>query len=704
MASLTELQGAFMKADAAGDTEAAQVLANAVRKAQSQQASAQADTQKFEQEISAAPVEEMSGFDKFRTGMGRGFAATGQGLKQVGLQLGDTLGIVDPSSVEQYRQQIADEKRLFDQLADQSLAAKSGEVFGTIAATAPTMVIPGGAATQLGTRAASAAAGGAVGAMAQPVYEGDFLEEKAKQGATGAAFSAGATFGLDKLRNLMPRNLLARLAKKGVDEESLMTKQGELLSSLTGIDMTPAQVSGSKSLSFLENAARQSIFTADDIAKHDQKVAKQALNSITKLAEKVSKPVKGAETIGRDIQDAVKVAVDDAVKLRSLAAKSDYAMADDLAGGAKVVARKNYIQELRNIVDEYKGSDMEDAVKIVAQAQKKLDRAVKSADAKPSKILDASGAPISTTPATETLVKQTVKDAVNDRSFLGAASKGTGNVFKDVEKNLDRTIASRLHSAITKDLLDAEDMGDIGKALRTANDRYAANSQSIKAIEKSPLGRFIGEDLLDAADLFGAGSFNTKAGEDVAKKITKLAPSEIRLSVDILERANPQVADDLRAFVIRDAVESAIPPPSAGIGKQSLSFNKFMSTMGKNNWKAYGFKPADIKQMQRIIKAMERVGDRSGYNWSQTAVQNNIAETLRDMGALATGQLQRAGASALQMVGLKRIAKAMTTPEGRKALTQITKPQLRRNTLEQAISVLENIDITGAGAELGEQE
>jgi len=300
--------------------------------------------------------------------------------------------------------------------------------------------------------------------------------------------------------------------------------------------------------------------------------------------------------------------------------------------------------------------------------------------------------------------KKTVKNAVATRSAYGNAAKGTGNVFKDIDKSLDRQISSRLHAAVSKDLLDAEGIPEISEALKIANNNYAKNSQSIKAIEKSPLGRLVGEDLIDAADIFGAGRFNTMAGEEVAKKITKLHPSEIRTTVNILERANPDVADDLRAFVIRDAMENSVPPASAGFGKQSISFNKFISTMDKNNWKSYGFKPEDVKQMNRVIKAMERVGDRSGYNWSGTQVQSGVLDALSSAGALVTGELQRAGATAMQMLGLKRVAQAMTSKEGREALMEISKPQLRRDNFEKAVSLLENITTTGAAAQAAKDD
>lgn len=623
-------------------------------------------------------IEEMGVPERTLAGIGRGFTTTGQGLKQLGMEIGESVGLVDPEETEAYRQQIAEEKRLYEPLEEESIAAKGGDVLGTIIATAPTMLVPGGAAPQLTTRMMSAAGGGALGATAQPVYEGDFVEEKLGQAKEGALFGAGATWGLDKLREFMPRNLMAKLSKKVFDEGSLMTKQGNLLSNLTGIDMTPAQVSGSKTLTFLENAARQSMFTADKVAKKDQKVIGQAVNRITKLAEKVAKSPRGRETVGAEIQDATKDAIKSATDLRRAVAQADYGAAETAAGGQKVMRKNNFVQELNDIISEYGGRSADDAKAVVKKAQVLLD--------------EAKGKPFK------------VNDVVGDRSFYGKAAQGTGNIVKDVDKKLNRLIANRLHKALTRDMIDGERIPEIGALLRTANDNYAANSQSIKALQKTPLGRLVGEDLMDEADIFGAGGFNTTSGEKVVKKIKSLDPSEIRTTVKILDNVNPETANQLRARVLLDALEDARTPPAAGSTKEGMSFNKFLSNLNKSKWKSFGYKPQEIKDINRTMRALERVGDRSGYNWSGTQVQAGVMDNLQALGELATGQMQKAAATGLQFLGLNRISNAMMTPEGRKALMTLSKPQLRRNELEKAITVIENIGVTGMGAELAEQE
>lgn len=653
--------------------------------------------------IAVAPSisQEVETDQPFLVGVGRGIAETGQGIKQIGLKIGETAGLVDPEEVEAYRQQILEEKALYERSIG-SQRSTGGELAGKFVVGAPAMLIPGGAAAAIGTRVASGAAGGALSAGAEPVYEEDFAAEKVGQIATGAAFGAGVTLGLDKLRNLLPRNIVARLAKTASGKD--FAKQGELLSEMVE-GMTPAQITGSKSLSLLENAARQSIFTADQVAKQDKAVATKAFQAINKFANTISKPRKGAETIGNELRDATTRAVTDLAKMRKTQANVEYGMANEASLGEAIIAPTNYVDELKSIIREYGGSDAADARKVVSQAKQILGRAFEKGKTIPKKELERRTAmaalegkpPIEQ--AASILKQKTVNNAVSDRSFYGAAAAGTGNVFKDISPNLDRKIAGRLHGALTRDLIDNEASPKIGQLLRNANDNYAANSKSIKSIEKSALGRLVGEDVEDAANIFGTGSFNTVAGESLAKKMLRLEPSEARTAIQIISKSNPQAVQDFKAFVLRDALDNAIPPVSSGADTFPFSSTKFVSNMrklGEGRLKAYQFTPKQIKDLDSLTKGLERIGDRSGYNWSGTAPMNQVYEVVK---GLATGGTT-AISTLVSAIGLKRIADSMADPEGIKALSTIIKPYQGKTAVDQAIRTIERLSLAAGAKEI----
>lgn len=641
--------------------------------------------------------------ERMLIGAGRSFATMGQGIKQMGLHTGETFGFVSPGEVEDYRQEIGRERELYEQGVGGTTSGKVGEFIGAVGAAAPGILVPGAGAAAIGTRLASAAAVGGAEAGLQPVYGESFGSEKAAQVATGAALGAGATYGLEKLAGVMPKNLMSRFYQKALEKGSDSVNEGDALEIMTGISLTPAESSGSKSLQMIENLSRQSLFAADSLAVYDKKVARQGVTSINDLLNKITMQRKGADTVGTEIQMAARTAAFDAINSRRAMANRDYGMAESLGGGERIVERTNYVNELKKIVYEFQGSDAADAMKVTSQARKMLERAVSPAEETVGVIQNAAGQPLMREVTEEAIKKQTVKDAVRDRAYYGGAAQGTGNVFKDVERNLDRRIAGRLSNALTKDLIGAEYLGDVGTALKTANTNYARNSESIKAIEASPLGRLMGNEFNDVADVIGAGTFNSISGEKALKKIMSLSPSEIRQTVNSLERIDPAVADSLRAFVLNKSLEDSLLPPSAGMMKGTMSFNKFQSNLSRNDIYEYGFNTSDQKELESIVKTMERIGDRSGYNFSGTQVQGNIMSLGAKIAAAFTGSASALSATLLEIAGIRRIAAAMTSKEGRRALSTITKPYQKESALDQALMTLQQLGIGMAGQEAGQQ-
>jgi len=91
MPTRQQLESALINADAAGDGEGARQLANALRAYQEPESPI--DTQ-------GALASEYSVPEKALIGVGRAFAETGQGVKQLGLKAGESMGFVSPDEVE----------------------------------------------------------------------------------------------------------------------------------------------------------------------------------------------------------------------------------------------------------------------------------------------------------------------------------------------------------------------------------------------------------------------------------------------------------------------------------------------------------------------------------------------------------------------------------------------------------------------------
>lgn len=138
----------------------------------------------------------MSPLDKFIIGGGRGFTDLTQGIKQLGLNAGAAVGLVDDQKAEDYNAAVREEAAMYDRDLGDSFAAGAGRVGAQIAATLPVGgagagYVKGGTTlmSQLGRAGlVGAATGGGTSALNAVTEEGDYWTQKAQQTGTGAAF------------------------------------------------------------------------------------------------------------------------------------------------------------------------------------------------------------------------------------------------------------------------------------------------------------------------------------------------------------------------------------------------------------------------------------------------------------------------------------------------------------------------------------
>jgi len=126
------------------------------------------------------------GNDNFLSGVGSAFSDTGMGLKQVGLQIGNKLGLVDDSAVAGYQRQIDRERQLQAPLMDTN-AGMAGVVAGNVALWA-NPVTTGPRTVTLGGKLLNATAGGALAGLVQPTATG---ESRLQNTAIGGGLGAG---------------------------------------------------------------------------------------------------------------------------------------------------------------------------------------------------------------------------------------------------------------------------------------------------------------------------------------------------------------------------------------------------------------------------------------------------------------------------------------------------------------------------------
>jgi hypothetical protein len=653
-------------------------------------------------------IRDMGTGEQLGVGLGLGVLGAGQGIKQALMHASG----MPAAEAEAYDAELREQDKLVQPLRDHAPAAKVAEIVG---ASAPAFLIPPARAVQaaelvggqivskvpllsrLGTYAAQ---GGAVGGT-QPVLTegGDFATEKAKQTAIGAATGMAAGAGLSAGQAFVSGRAIPNLVGKAVNpihRRAMATpvgQEGARLSEATGIELTPAAETGSKSLALAENAARQSFFTADQAAATDVKLGEQAIAHVNKLMDKLKKGGGSEESVGNEVMAGIKNGHQQIRSMRDFYADKDYGEVRKLAGNKPFFTFDTLISEARAVADEYANVAGADPQKIRAGVDRIVSQLMGQTKGQPaSKVLGPNGLPVeAAVPGAPAPVQVTIDQAMKQRSALSKATQGGINLFEDVQGAEQRAIAVRLLKAAEQDFAaNGEKAGaDLGQALTRANSRYRSFNQSLDFVAKSPLGRMLGEDLTNAA--FGGQSLNTTAAEKFAQRFKTMTPSELKVSVSLLQAHAPQAVQSVRRYVLEDALNKGMQlAPSAGVSGPRLAPNKFVNALLPDENMARLFDKQSQKEIGDVVGAMRRWADVSGKNHSGTAANS---EFLAYINGILDFSVRGAATLGGKAIGMRQIASAMENPRGRGALLEVLKagPKTERAIAAAQILATESV-------------
>lgn len=293
MATLQELESAFMNAHRAGDARAAGVLADAVRAARQAQ-----PQQKYD------PTDGMSGFDKFAAGVGKSIVDTGRGVGQL-------LGLVSREEV--------DEARKRDAALMDTGAGMAGNISGNLAQA---LFIPGGSTVK-----GAAMIGGAMGAV-QPVGTDESrLQNTAIGAGLGGATSKGA--------HMLGDALEARAAAKSVQQSQFAGRDAAIAAGKAEGYVAPPSISGGGLVSRLAEGLSGKQKTNQAAALKNQPVT-----------EKLARRALG-------LADDVELSPERLQGLRNEAFQRGY---EPIRAVKSVAADADFVQQLDNIAASYTGA------------------------------------------------------------------------------------------------------------------------------------------------------------------------------------------------------------------------------------------------------------------------------------------------------------------------------------------------------------
>lgn len=213
------------------------------------------------------PVAGRSFAQNFTEGVGKSFVDTGRGVKQLAIEAGDKLGLVQSniqdtirgeSATQRARREASENARM-----DAPLMHTGGGVTGYIGGQLSQLAIPGGAvprAASLAGRVGAAAAGGALFANTQPVTSEQSRLGSTALGAAGGAAGELAAAGIGRL---------AQPSQRVTPEVEALARRAEEL----GIPLRAEQVSQSRPLAGISASLDAIPFSGRDASRQAQRAA-----------------------------------------------------------------------------------------------------------------------------------------------------------------------------------------------------------------------------------------------------------------------------------------------------------------------------------------------------------------------------------------------------------------------------------------------
>ena len=479
-------------------------------------------------------------------------------------------------------------------------------------------------------------------------------------GGTAGLAQGGANLlsrGFDYLR---PHNLVARRLQRGTQSD--VGRRGAQLEREMGNNFrfTPGQKSGGRGQLMLEGLARRHPASADMVAKFDISQAEKATARMTKLMDDLARDRPGPITVGFRVRSAYDNALNAARKARTAQASSDIQKLTEVSGDQPVFALNNLVKEIDDLVNQYHtpvgGDTANRTVKALMELRRQITGSPPGAGAVERGMVPH-GQPSGQPPLT-----LTPRQFQRTLEIYGKAARGDANILRDIDSaSTNRTINQKLFSALQRDLDSAANAegvtGETAAALKAFRDHYRANSEQIDALGNNVLGR-----------LFGTKT--APPPEKVADSFLKMKPSEIQMVRPIIEKADPEAMQAVKYHMLSSAMDNAVPSGSgAKAGFPPISPAKFNSFLNKHKDQFLStFKPAELVQVKRIYETMGRLADRGGSEGSPTAPLQFALDLAKGMVSVNPIDTVRAG---VMVLGPRKIARAMTTDQGRRALLTV---------------------------------
>jgi len=491
--------------------------------------------------------------------------------------------------------------------------------------------------------------------------------------AMGGATQKVANIGFNLFdKYLRPSSYLARMT------QGPEAARGRVISQKSGIPLSVGEETGSRFGRMIERGLEQSYLTADKARRFYSRQLEASLAKLDDILGKVDPTRPGEELAGSRIGDAFNGAVNRALDLRRQTAKQLFGAVDEAGSNTPVIPTGQIINKIDDLVSQLDVPGAGDATKTLIGRLKALRKDyVPTEKDKAGKVIELD--PIDITGA----------QAARLLSIWSTAAKGSGQVFKDIDKGQQRWVAREVLEGLNGALDDAVEAGGAGsaaaEALRIARDAYRKDSQMITELGQTTIGRL----------------FNSPVPVDPAalvQRVAKMSGSELKRVLPILAREAPDAIPALRHSILSNALDAARAPATAlapeggmmgakNVVQREFSPAKFLTALPDEEVLRSIFKGRELVELRFVAHALKRVSDKAGMAGSQTAGFEMVKQLL--YGSFA--------ATGIGAVVQNKLANVLLSSAGRKAVMRITSTGSKPRTLTAAAATIAEI----AGIERG---
>lgn len=470
-------------------------------------------------------------------------------------------------------------------------AAATGAGYGAVAGagTGKSDLTRGDVGGFIGDTATGAVVGGLIGGGLQSAFEAPQAIVKAGQAAAKKFSDVYMNFGGGGVNKAMKTDF---------------AREGARLENQFGIKFSAAEKTANRRAEGLEDLLANKTQTADRVFAAQKTKIDKLTKEFNGFLGRIYKRGTSELSAGQRIQGAYNKIVNDIRKTRRDSARMDFKLAHEMAGGKPLITPTKTAETIQSFIDEASGNLATPAQKAAArQAQDLLKRLTQTR--KTTQEVSSNPAYLNLTPPKPQTVTQkgirdiTIKDLQAGLHTFGDAGKSTGGLWRDISTAGDRRFANAMYSALRQDMDDAIAAGNKNpmaiEALGVARDRYAQFSNQLDDIQNTVVGKFIG---------------TSQAPEDIAKKVTRLQPSEVKQMFSLLDDKAPDVANSTRRYMLENAMEKA----ASGRGQlgqglsEPLNLPAFLKALPDDNRLSAIFNdPRAAKEVRDITAAFNRI-------------------------------------------------------------------------------------------------